>query len=299
MMNNSKALVILCNDTYLFYEFCKFFPKKFADDYDFYVVFDNRLEDISDKLQLIIDSTDNKYIKSFQIINGDIILNHFESQFKYCKQNKFSLTTLKNLYFLEKYDAIFSSDDDVIIFRYNSRIFNNQVSVIQSNGNVGEAYFNEDLYKLMTKKGYDIDKVLYSKTRATAGNYFLHKEMYQPLMDINKIFYNDEEIFSLLKNVTRLSYPNLFTMDAYILRLAMMQRKARYVYKELSTIIGTAILKKRNIQISKQSVMFHISGRNKLPRYQLIEQFCNKHFQQNVINVKVESTDFRKQYSVK
>ena len=98
--NNSKAFVVLCNSTKYFYWFCQWFPKEFNKNYDFYVVFDNRLKDISKELKAIIDATDNEFIKSFNVINGDEVIDFYKEELPFAIKNKFSLNTLLDFYYL-------------------------------------------------------------------------------------------------------------------------------------------------------------------------------------------------------
>ena len=96
--NNSRAFVVLCNNVQFFHHFCKWFPKEEFLDYDFYVVFDNRLNNIEKELELVRDSTDNINIKKFNIVNGDEILEFYKDDLPFAYKNKFCLNNLKDIY---------------------------------------------------------------------------------------------------------------------------------------------------------------------------------------------------------
>ena len=141
--NNSRAFVVLCNNVQFFHHFCKWFPKEEFIDYDFYVVFDNRLNNIQEELELVRNSTDNDNIKKFNVINGDEILDFYKDEFKFAYKNKFCLNNLKDVYFLENYDYVYGQDDDIVVFRYG-KVWQTKQNVIWESGNLSEKLMYKD-----------------------------------------------------------------------------------------------------------------------------------------------------------
>ena len=106
--NNSRAFVVLCNNVKFFHHFCKWFPKEEFLDYDFYVIFDNRLNNIQEELELVRDSTDNDNIRKFNVINGDEILEFTITRQK-IQENNVTSEIIDGI----GYIRIFAFDNDI------------------------------------------------------------------------------------------------------------------------------------------------------------------------------------------
>lgn len=290
--NNSRAFIVLCNNVQFFHHFCKWFPKEEFTNYDFYVVFDNRLNDISKELELVRDSTDNVNIKKFNIINGDEIIDFYKDDIKFAYKNKFVLQTLKDIYFLEEYDEIFQCDEDVVIFR-KSKLFDTNSNVIWVSGNLSEKVAYEDFLKNYIFK-YTKQESFYPISKVPvihAGQYFMNKSIYETYYKAHQLVYNNEIITDLLVNEKRAGSPNGFIVDNMIIRMALTFFKVVHFSNiPFAAILGNKYLTDHNCRLTKKTFMFHYAASMKPQMYELLEKtVLNKLFKTNEISIECDN----------
>ena len=295
--NNSRAFVVLCNNVQFFHHFCKWFPKEEFLDYDFYVVFDNRLNNIQEELELVRDSTDNDNIKKFNVINGDEILEFYKDEFKFAYKNKFCLNNLKDVYFLENYDYVYGQDDDIVVFRYG-KVWQTKQNVIWESGNLSEKLMYKDFIENYVKEEslIDLDKV-----RVThVGQYFLNQSIKDTYKKSISRIYNDEELIDKLVNEKRQSVPNAWYLDNLIMRMALtFYKEVKYKNYQFCSILGNRYLLNKDTHLNKKSVLFHYTAGKKPEIYAQLERLClTRLFKPNDMSIKEDNltTISRKYY---
>lgn len=196
------AFVMLCNEISFFEVFVKYLPKEKYDDFDMYIVYDNRLRDISSELQTIALLSDNRYINECTIVNGDKIINHYSKEMPYAILDKMVLNNLKDVYYLETYDKIFSVDDDIVMLR--------DINHLMEFDLVGQ-YWHWDRFLpnnqlvIYEKIFDDFNKTseiyhLYNTKKVSAGQYVMHKKYLKAYLQILKDVYSNEIIKEIFEN---------------------------------------------------------------------------------------------------
>lgn len=286
--NNSRAFVILCNNVQFFHHFCKWFPKDGFSEYDFYVVFDNRLNDIRKELELVRDSTDNETIKRIEVVNGDEIIDYYKNDFKYASKNRFCLNNLKDVYFLEKYDYVYSQDDDIVVFRYGN-IWKTKQNVFWNSGNFSEKKMYIDFIENYIKKNPMLNP---EKAKVVhVGQYFLNKSILETYKKSLSEVYNNEKLVDKLIQETRQIKPNGWYLDNLLIRMAIS------FYKQIPikntafvSVLGNNYLIQNDCKLTKQTVMFHYSAPKKPEVYSKLEKsVLEKLFTPNEISVECSS----------
>ena len=285
--NNSRAFVVLCNNVQFFHHFCKWFPKEEFVDYDFYVVFDNRLNNIEKELELVRDSTDNINIRKFNVINGDEILDFYKDEFKFAYKNKFCLNNLKDVYFLENYDYVYGQDDDIVVFRYG-KIWQTKQNVLCESGNLDELRQYISFCEMVDETPLIDPK----KVHVThVGQYFLNKSIYETYVKACKLIYCNEELTDKIVNETRGSTLNAWYLDNIIMRAALtFYRQIPYKHYEFASILGNNYLVKRDNKITKKVILFHYAGSKKPKIYELLEKnVLEKLLKKNDVSISEEN----------
>ncbi len=280
---NSRAFVVLCNNVKFFYRFCLWFPKEEFKDYDFYVVFDNRLKDIKNELESVRDSFDNKNIRKINVVNGDEILDYYKDEFKYAYKNKFCLNNLKDVFYLEKYDYVYGQDDDIVVFR-KGKLFDTKSNVFVVAGNLSEIKtFNELRMEILPRYKIFIRDYIGDKTTDFhVGQYFLNKSFLENYKNAISAIYNCEKFVDDVIDIKSASDLNAWYLDSQIIKLALHHGKFVDRKKiKFAEIIPNKFIKTRAVEVTKKTLMFHYAGGKKEEIYKKLIPYLEKYAKKN------------------